>query len=69
MSRFVYGTGKNVPDYMVKGGTAHRIITDHLGSVRLVVDATTRTVAQEMQYDEFGRVLQDTSTCPPHSTR
>jgi RHS repeat-associated protein len=61
VARFVYGTRGHVPDYMVKGGSTYRIITDHLGSVRLVVDATTGVVAQEMSYDEFGRVLQDTN--------
>ena len=39
VSRFVYATRVNVPDYMVKGGVTYRIITDHLGSPRLVVDA------------------------------
>ena len=61
VSRFVYGTGKNVPDYMVKGGTAYRLVTDHLGNVRLVVNATTGEIVQEMTYDEFGRVLQDSN--------
>ena len=38
VSRFVYGTKINVPEYMEKGGKTYRIITDHLGSPRLVVD-------------------------------
>ena len=38
VSRFVYATGVNVPDYMVKGGVTYRILTDHLGSPRLVVN-------------------------------
>ena len=38
VSRFVYATGVNVPDYMIKGGVTYRIITDHLGSPRLVVN-------------------------------
>ncbi len=38
VSRFVYGTRGNVPDYMVKGGITYRILVDHLGSPRLVVD-------------------------------
>jgi len=46
VSRFVYGTKDNVPDYMEKGGVTYRILSDHLGSVRLVVDASTRTVAR-----------------------
>ncbi|MBK1717696.1 RHS repeat-associated core domain-containing protein, partial [Thiocystis violacea] len=61
VSRFVYATGVNVPDYMVKGGVTYRIIKDHLGSPRLVVDVTNNTVAQEMAYDEFGNVLVDTN--------
>ena len=34
-ARFVYATGVNVPDYMIKGGVTYRIVTDHLGSVRV----------------------------------
>jgi len=61
VSRFVYGTRANVPDYMIKGGTAYRLVADHLGSVRLVVDTTDGTVAQRIDYDEFGRVIQNSS--------
>jgi len=61
VSRFVYGTKANVPDYMEKGGQTYRILSDHLGSVRLVVDASTGTVAQRLDYDEFGVVLMDTA--------
>ena len=60
VSRFVYATHVNVPDYMVKGGVTYRIITDHLGSPRLVVqvDGTTPgQVVQRMDYDEFGNVI------------
>jgi RHS repeat-associated protein len=46
---------------MVKGGVTYRIITDHLGSVRLVVDTATGTIAQRMDYDEFGQILLDTN--------
>ncbi len=59
VSRFVYGTKMNVPDYMVKGGVTYRIISDHLGSVRLVVDAQSGQIVQRMDYDEFGNVLLD----------
>ena len=38
-------------------GTVYRFITDHLGSVRLVVNAETGQVVQRMDYDAFGRVL------------
>lgn len=61
LSRFVYGTNVNVPDYMIKGGVTYRIIKDHLGSPRLVVDVASNTVAQELEYDAFGNVTKDTS--------
>ncbi|MGM0557012.1 MAG: RHS repeat-associated core domain-containing protein [Myxococcota bacterium] len=60
-ARFVYASRGHVPDYMIKGGTTYRLITDHLGSVRLVVDANTGNVAQKLRYDAFGRVLEDTN--------
>ncbi len=61
VSRFVYGSRSNVPDYMIKGGVTYRIITDHLGSPRLVVDVVTGGVAQQLDYDEFGNVLTNTN--------
>jgi RHS repeat-associated protein len=61
VSRFVYGAGINVPDYMVKGGVTYRIITDHLGGPRVVVNTTDGTIIQRMDYDEFGRVILDTN--------
>ena len=57
----MYTTRPNVPDYMVKGGTTYRFFLDHLGSVRLVVDAATGVVAQRIDYDEFGVVLSDSN--------
>jgi|HubBroStandDraft_3_1064219.scaffolds.fasta_scaffold00489_4 RHS repeat-associated protein len=61
VSVFVYATRPNVPDSMVAGGKTYRILTDQLGSPRMVVDTTTGTVAQRMDYDEFGQVILDTS--------
>ncbi len=60
VSRFVYGTRGNVPDYMIKDGVTYRLVTDHLGSVRLVVNTSDGTLAQRLDYDEFGRVTQNT---------
>jgi len=61
LSRFVYATGANVPDFMVKGTNTYRIIKDHLGSPRLVVDIATNTVIQQMNYDVWGKVIQDSN--------
>jgi RHS repeat-associated protein len=63
VSRFVYcgcGAG-NIPQQMLKGGVTYRIIADHFGSPRLVVDSTTGAVVQRMDYDEFGTVILDTN--------
>ncbi len=59
-SRFVYATRTNVPDYMVRGGITYRILTDHVGSPRLVVRTDSGEVVQRMDFDEWGRVLRDT---------
>jgi len=45
----------------LRSGVPFRVIKDHLGSVRLVVNATTGVVAQKLDYDEFGRVLGDSN--------
>jgi RHS repeat-associated protein len=58
-ARFVYGTRGNVPEYLVKGGRTYRILTDHLGSPRLVIDMTTGHIVQRLAYDAFGRVIYD----------
>jgi RHS repeat-associated protein len=54
VARFVYGTKPHVPDYMVKSGVTYRILSDHLGSVRLVVNVADGSIAQQIDYDEFG---------------
>jgi RHS repeat-associated protein len=61
VSRFVYGSKANVPDYIVQGSDTLRVVSDHLGSVRLVVNASTGAVAQRVSYDAWGRVLEDTN--------
>src|SRR6185436_10359240 len=49
------------PEFMLRGGVPFRFVKDHVGSVRLVVNAATSVVAQRLDYDEFGKVLQDTA--------
>jgi len=61
VARFVYGSKANVPDYMVKAGVTYRIISDHLGSPRLVINTTDNTIAQRMDYDDWGNVTNDTN--------
>ena len=59
-SIYVYGALAHVPDLVIKDGRTYRLVHDHLGSPRLVVDVETGNVAQRLDYDVFGRVLADT---------
>ncbi|MFO0604463.1 MAG: RHS repeat-associated core domain-containing protein [Polyangiales bacterium] len=61
---FVYGAREHVPDVVMQrtggGWEAHRVLTDHLGSVRRVVRASDGAVVEERDYDEYGRVTRET---------
>jgi RHS repeat-associated protein len=60
VSQFTYvDDDSHSPDFMLKGGTVYRILKDQLGSPRVIVNVTTGTVAQRLEYDEFGNVLSD----------
>jgi RHS repeat-associated protein len=58
---FYYAEHLNVPSAMRKGGKDYQIVTDHLGSVRLVIDVNTAQVVQRMNYDAWGSVTEDTN--------
>ena len=45
------------PGYIKKNDSTYQIVTDHLGSVRIVVNILTGAVVQRIDYDEFGNVL------------
>ena len=61
--RYVYSSHANVPDIAIDvlTGETWRIITDHLGSPRLVVDVDDGTIVAEREFDEFGRVVIDSA--------
>lgn len=61
VSRFIYADKPNVPTYLIKGGVTYRIVSDHLGSPKLVVNTADGSVVQRMEYDEFGQVTLDTN--------
>ena len=60
VSRFVYASRTNIPDYMIRDNVTYRIFSDHIGSPRVVVNTATGAVAAKMQYDEFGNVTYET---------
>ncbi len=61
VAKFVYGSKGNVPDLMIKGGVTYRIISDHLGSPKLVINSATGAVVEQLDYDEFGNVIGDSN--------
>jgi RHS repeat-associated protein len=61
LEHFIYGTKSNVPDAMIRSDGTYRIVSDQIGTVRLVVNSSSGQVAQEIDYDEFGQVLNDTN--------
>ena len=61
VAQYVFGSKPNVPDYFTNASGTFRILSDHLGSPRLVVDTSSGNVVEEIDYDEFGNVTNDTS--------
>src|SRR5208283_5975180 len=59
--QFVYGAKGTVPDYILQGGYTYRVVSDHLGSPRLVVNVATGAVAEQLSFDEFGNVTNDSN--------
>ena len=59
---FIYATKSHIPDYFVdEFNKRFKIITDQLGSVRLVINTETGEVKQKLLHDEFGNILVDTN--------
>lgn len=71
-STFVYATRSNVPDFIVKKNGAsnvtYRVIADHLGTPRLIVNAVTGAVVYSLELDEFGNLVSESgdATLLPH---
>ncbi len=61
VARYVFGSKPNVPDYFTSSTGTFRILSDHLGSPRLIVNTSSGGVVEEIDYDEFGHVTNDTS--------
>jgi RHS repeat-associated protein len=55
IAQFVYGSKSNVPDYVRRGGNTYRVVSDHLGSPRYVVNvANPSDVPFTASYAAFG---------------
>jgi RHS repeat-associated protein len=55
--RFVYASKTNIPDYMKMGDDYYRIISDNLGSPRLVIRMSDGVVVAWMDHDENGKLI------------
>jgi RHS repeat-associated protein len=61
-THFIYASHSplgGAPVAMIRSGVLYRVVQDHLGSVRLVVNAQTGEVAQSFEFDAYGRVLSE----------
>ncbi len=56
-ARYVYATGVNTPDYVVRGGKTLKVIRDYLGTPRVLVDSATGSVEGRLDLDEDGNVV------------
>jgi RHS repeat-associated protein len=56
-SVFIYGGDGHAPSVMRRGGETYRFITDHLGSVRVVVRMSDGEVVERTDYDAWGRIV------------
>jgi hypothetical protein len=54
VSRFVYGSNPITPDYVIKGGNTYKIFSDQIGSPRVVVDVSSGSIVERIDYDERG---------------
>ncbi len=59
--RYAYGTSSDVPDLLEHAGDIYRLITDHLGSVRVVVRVSDGAVVQRLDLDAWGVPTLDTN--------
>jgi RHS repeat-associated protein len=44
-----------------RGGVSYRIVTDHLGSPRLVLDSQTGAIVEQIDYDAWGNITRDSA--------
>ncbi len=64
---FIFADKSNVPSAMERYDESgnltgkYRIISNHLGSVVMVVNTVTGDIAQEIEYDVWGNILSDTN--------
>jgi len=61
MQRYIHAPHSNAPAYIDTASTRYKVVSDHLGSIRLIVDSTTGAVMQRMDYGPWGETVLDTN--------
>jgi RHS repeat-associated protein len=61
IAQYIYATKVNVPEAIIQDRQTYAVVTDQIGSVRLVINGQTGEIAQRIDYDEFGNILLDTN--------
>ncbi|HJW94093.1 MAG TPA: RHS repeat-associated core domain-containing protein [Thermoanaerobaculia bacterium] len=59
--QFLYAEKASAPSLIIGNGGTYRVITDHLGSPRGIIDIATGASLEYLAYDEFGNVAIDTA--------
>jgi YD repeat-containing protein len=60
-SQFICGDKWHVPSQMIKNGITYRIISDHLGNVREIINQNSGEIIQKIKYDEFGNIIKNSN--------
>ncbi len=58
--RFVYGLATSAPAYVVRDGKTLLVVTDDVGTPRLLVDSANGSLIGQLQTDALGRTTSDT---------
>lgn len=61
LTHYIYADKMHVPSYMVRNGVTYKFVTNEQGSVRYIVNVSTGAKAQDIIYDEFGIIIDDTN--------
>ena len=71
--KFVYGDS-HAPEYFIvynystNTETTYRLVTDNIGTVRIVLKTSDGSVAQQIEYDEWGRIVSNSNpTLQPYA--
>lgn len=62
VKRFVYGSKPNVPDFFISNGKKFQIISDQVGTPKIIIDLSSGEVINELEYDEFGIIGEGSRT-------